>query len=570
MRMAMGLRWGLLIAVFTATQMARAQGPAQPVALGDANAKVGGSINVRLGTYPKSLNPYIGSDVYSSLVDSLCHPSLASTDMETRESVPYVAKGWSLSPDNLVLTVQLDERAKWLDDTPIAADDVIYSWTTLFDPKINAAESRAYLDGIEPPEKVDDRTIKFKFKRVHWNNLNRVFGVQILQKSAYGVAGKDFNKDFQDKKHCAGPYVVDEKKTQKNRKIVLRREAKWWGFGLPANKGIYNFDTINLVVYNDDRVAIEALKKGDLSWLQFESAMMEAWVKETNTPEFKGNPLVKLTYPRANPVDSAGIVLNMRQGPLAELKFREALQLLFNRKNFVEKLYYGLQEPLKGPFGNFSPYSSPKIQALGFDPAKAASLLKELGYTKADSDGVLFREVAGKKERASITVFYAYQPHEKYLTVFKEDARKVGLEIAPRYMEWAPMMKLVDERKFDAVTMGWQGSPEPNPEQLWLGKFADEAGSSNIPGFKIAEADKLIEEGGAALDTAKRYPIYQKLEELIVGQHPYIWRWSQKEHYFVYNKNKVAIPAKNWKFAGNAYRDAPWLYWWDASLKQVN
>lgn len=554
----------MLLLAFVVTPVL-AEGPAKPVALGDPAAKVGGSLTMRMDAYPASMNYYTGGDVYGGMLAQLIMPSLAFSDYESFESIPYVAKDWKLAKDKLSLTVVLDERAKWADGKPLTADDVIFTWDTIFDPKNDTAQVKAFLDGIAKWEKRDASTVVFTFKRVHFSNVNRVLGNPLLQQSAY--AGKNFNKDFTDKIFSGGPYALDEANTKKNRKIVLKRQGDWWGWQLAWTKGLFNFDTINFSIILDDRVAFESFKKGDLGWLEFRSAAFETWVKETKGPQFDGKPFVKLVYPKANPSESRGIALNMRRAPLNELPFRQALQLLCNRQLFIDKIFYGMSEPLRGPFGLYSPYASPKLAATTYDSAKAATLLKSIGYDKADGDGILYKEVNGQKQRAEITVLYAHNSHEKWLTVYKEDARKVGVQINIKYMDWGPVTKLMDEFKFDGFFLGWAGSPEPAPEQLWLSKFSNQNGSSNYPGFALPEADRLIEEAGKQFDTAKRYPLYHKLEELIVNQHPYVWAWGQKNHYMIYNRDKIATPAKIYKFTGEALRDSPIIYWWDPRVK---
>ena len=555
----------LLVLIIISVPFGYAESQGKPVALGDPAAKVGCSLTMRMDTYPVSFNYYTGGDIYGGMLAQLTLPALAFGDYETYELIPYVAKHWSLAADKLSMTVTLDERAKWADVTPLTADDVVFTWQMIFDPKNDTASTRAYLDGIEGWEKINATTVKFKFKRLHFSNVNRVLGAFLLQQAAY--SGKNFNKDFTDKIFSAGPYSLDSQNTKKNRKIVLKRNASWWGWQLPWTKGLYNFETINFSIILDDRVAFESFKKGDLGWLEFRSVAFETWVKETNTPQFDGRPFVKLVYPKVNPSESRGVALNMRRPPLNEIAFREALQLLCNRSLFVEKIFYGMSEPLKGPFGLNSPYASPRLIATPFDPTKAAQLLKGIGYAQADSDGILFKEANGQKQRAELTVLYAHNSHEKWLTVFKEDARKVGVQINIKYMEWSQVSKLMDEFKFDGFFLGWAGEPEPAPEQLWLGKFANQNASSNYTGFNLPEVDQLIEQAGAQFDLKERYPLYHKLEEMITAQHPYVWSWGQKNHYIVYNKEKVATPAKIYKFTGESMRDSPIIYWWDPLVK---
>lgn len=533
-----------------------------PVATGFPEAKTGGTFTTRLSTYPRTLNRFrAASDLYTGAVAENVIESLTSTDFETWDDVPSVAKNWNLSDDKLKVVFQMDERARWSDGTPVTAADVVFTWDTLFNEKLDTSSSRSYHEALKSWKKVDNLTVEFEFKRVDFQNVSRVGGEGIMQKSVYSK-GK-FDDDFNNLIVGSGPYMFDAKNSKKGRKVTLVRNKKWWARDLPRAKGMYNFDKVIYNVIEDDRVAFEAFKKGEASWYEFTAAGLEIWSKEV-----VGKPLAAnhqtLTWPMANPSQWGGIALNMRRAPTDDLRFRQALQKLFNYQLYCDKIFDGLQAPLLGPFGNYGEYGSPNRKVVAFDPDGAKKLLSEMGYTKADSDGVLYKEAGGAKQRAEITIMFAYQPHEKYLTIFKEDAKKVGLSVNLKFTEWAAASKLVDERKFDGFTMGWGGNPTPDPSQLWMSKFADENASSNIPGFKSPEADKLIEESPAIFDKEKRLASYHKLEDIIVAAQPYLWRWQQKNHYFVYNKDMLAVPSKIYKYSGSSLRGQPWIFWWHA------
>lgn len=532
------------------------------VAVGFAEAKQGGTFTTRMATYPRTLNKFrAASDLYTGAVAELVIESLVATDFETWGDIPSVAKSWDLSDDKLKVVFHMDDRAKWSDGSAVTADDVVFTWDTLFNEKLDTSSSRSYHSALKSWKKVDNLTVEFTFNRIDFQNISRTGGEGIMQKSVYSK-GK-FDEDFNNTVVGSGPYVFDAKSSKKGRKIVLLRNKKWWAQDLPRNKGMYNFDKVIYNVIDDDRVAYEAFKKGEASWYEFTGAGLEIWSKEVVGKPLAAN-IQTLTWPMANPSQWGGIALNMRRAPTDDLRFRQTLQKLFNYQLYCDKIFDGLQAPLLGPFGNFGEYGSPDRKIVAFDPDGAKKLLAEMGYTKADSDGVLYKEEKGGKQRAEITVMFAYQPHEKYLTIFKEDARKVGININLKFMEWAAASKLVDEWKFDGFTMGWGGNPTPDPSQLWTGKFADEKASSNIPGFKNAEADKLIEESPAIFDKQKRLASYHKLENLIVEAQPYLWRWQQKNHYFVYNKDLLAVPSKIYKYSGSSLRGQPWIFWWHA------
>lgn len=53
---------------------------------------------------------------------------------EKGEIVPGVATQWK-SNDNRIWTFTLRDNAKWADGTPVTAQDFVYSWQRLVDPK---------------------------------------------------------------------------------------------------------------------------------------------------------------------------------------------------------------------------------------------------------------------------------------------------------------------------------------------------------------------------------------------------------------------------------------------------
>ena len=44
---------------------------------------------------------------------------------------------------------------------------------------------------------------------------------------------------------------------------------------------------------------------------------------------------------------------------------------------------------------------------------------------------------------------------------------KVGIEMTIRPLEWALFTKVLDERTYDAVTLGWSLPVEADPYQVW-------------------------------------------------------------------------------------------------------
>ena len=214
-----------------------------------------------------------------------------------------------------------------------------------------------------------------------------------------------------------------------------------------------------------------------------------------------------------------------------------------------------------GPFAAGSDYSS-KTAATSFAPKTASKLLQEAGYDKIDKDGILYRQKDGNKQRAEITIMYATKAHDQWMTMFKADAKRVGINITPRFIVWSAGIKLVDEFNFEGFVIGWSGDPTPAPRQLWHGSTASNKGSSNIPGLNDPAIDALIDAAPVSFDVEKRVKLFKKLEQKILAHQPYLFRWTQKNHYVAYWKQKVNPTEKPFfKYSGNNLRSIFFQHW---------
>ena len=87
-------------------------------------AKKGGRVRFYGASAPKSLNAYIDNNSYTSMMFSMMYFPLISTDSETMDFVPSLAKKWSISDDGREFTFVIDDRATWSDGTSVSALDV--------------------------------------------------------------------------------------------------------------------------------------------------------------------------------------------------------------------------------------------------------------------------------------------------------------------------------------------------------------------------------------------------------------------------------------------------------------
>ncbi|MBF0279670.1 MAG: hypothetical protein HQM13_17870 [SAR324 cluster bacterium] len=529
--------------------------------------KKGGELVARLPIYPRAFNHYIVGSGYSGLIAGFVQESMISQkDENTFENTPLLAKSWQVGEDKLTYTFTIDEEARFSDGKAVTADDIKFTLDTVYSKEcVLCQPSRDYVGPMEYVKVLDKYTVEVKMKNIHFQNLERIGGLQIMPKHIYGEAGKDFNKDFNKVLYGSGPYTLQEEQGRK--KITLIRNKNWWGHKnnrLPYYKNYYNFDKISFKVVKDGTVAFELFKKKELDFLYMDAQQYAKWDDVESFPWTDKN-IGRIDAEKFYPQTWGGIALNMRKAPTNEKKFRKALQLIMNRPLYMKKLFRDKQRPVIGPFAFGSNYSANR-KAIGFDLEQASELLGAIGYTEVNDDGVLYKlvEQDGKKipQLAEFELMYSWKGHDQWASIYKEDAKSIGVKVNLKYLEWTTATKLLDEFKFQTFTIGWSGNPIPGPRQLFHGESVDKAGTSNIPGLNHPEVNRLIEEGPKEFDEKKRYAIYQKMEALIIDEQPYLFRGQDKSHLVGYWKDRLDPTATPFlKFSGSDTRNPFFIRW---------
>ncbi|MEM7589056.1 MAG: ABC transporter substrate-binding protein [Myxococcota bacterium] len=526
----------------------------------------GGTLRFRIAAWPKNLNAVAHSDAYIALVWSLTSVSLLDTHQDTLEDIPFLATSWQVSEDKKTYTFDLDPDATWADGKPITSQDVVFTYELMYDPKrcVFCEPTRSFTGPIETIKALGPHQVELKVKRLHFDNLARFSSLAILPKHLYNRC--NFDKDFGKVIWGGGPYVYDYKESKLQKTFVLKRRKHYW-----ANKHKYqreraNFDEIVIRNIDDETVAFEKFKRKELDFYYFDMGSYRFWDNKNMHP-FTDPNVMRLEAEKYNPSSWSGIALNQRQGILKDKNVRKALQYLLNRELIISKVFNNHLRPITGPFMQGSKYAYP-AKPVSFDPKKARELLKKAGFIKTEDDGILYRNVQenGKivKQRMSVKIIFSTDDHGQWLTIFKEDAQKAGVEIIPRLVEWSAALKLLDEFNYEGFAIGWTGSPVPAPEQLFHGRSADKKGSSNLPGLNNSRINKLIDLAPTEFDEAKRIKMYHEIEKLIIDEQPYVFRWTDAKHSVAFWKDRLNPTQKPYMKFGGTHRRSPFYIHWRA------
>jgi peptide/nickel transport system substrate-binding protein/microcin C transport system substrate-binding protein len=471
---------------------------------------------LELGSEPTTLNPASSTDGYATAVQGYILESLLDRDIETYEYKPNLATEWTKSKNkegNSIFSFKIRPNVFWTDGKPFTVEDVKYSFDVIFQDKFNTAQKRAYYEGIKEVNIIDKETVEFVTKNTYFQNFEVVTTwLKIIPKHIYDVKEK---KELNRILIGTGPYKIEN--YYRGSRIVLVKNENWWGNDIKRERSIWNFPKIVLRFVADNNIKLEMLKKGSLDFLAMRSDVYE--VKAVG-PEW-GKSVHKVLTRNAAPVGYNFIGWNLRHPILKDKQVRKALYHLVNRPLMIEKFEYNYTTPAVGPVYPSSPYASKKLKPVEFNPKKALAMLKAAGWSDTDGDNILDKVIDGKKTKFAITILEPWDGFLKYLTVFKEDAKKIGIIIDIKVIEWNSFIKLIDERKFDAIRMAWSASFDWDPKQIWHSSSIE--GGSNFIGFNNPEVDRLIDEARNIEEREERIKRLNKVEQIIVDEAPYVW-----------------------------------------------
>jgi microcin C transport system substrate-binding protein len=531
----------------TAVQV-EATGEIDPTAAPEAVP--GGTFSSWQGDFPKSLNGWLDPSPVAALVSGLLFEQLVDLHSTDDRPIGVLAKSWEISPDKKTYTFHIDPAAKWSDGTPVTAEDVQFYYDVIMNPKNLTSPYRVELSRFARPEIVDPHTVRMTATEAHWRNFWAAGGFSAFPKHAW--ANLNFNDINFAFPVVDGPYALDDVKT--NRSIRLKRRGDWWARIRKYNQHKYNFDYLVFKSTEDRVKALEMLKTGEFDQYAIYTAKLWA-VDIPAIPQVQKNWIVRQQIFNAEPRSFQGFAMNLRRPIFQDLRVRQALAYLLNRKLMNDKLMFDKYFLLNSYFPALYPNDiNPNAPTTEYNPDKARELLKEAGW-QVGSDGILTKD----GQPFSISILHYESSDMRHLNIYMEDLRAVGISVNVEIVSESTYTKRVDNHEFDMIWQAWGDTRLRDPEAEWSSKTADDVPTENVCGFKDPEVDKLIEQQKTEMDLGKRNEILKQIDARLVAQCPYVLMWQTQSTKLLY-WNRFGTP----RYVVSKYGDESdaYVYWW--------
>ena len=314
---------------------------------------------------------------------------------------PRIAESWTASEDAKSWTFKIRQGVMFNDGTPLTVDDIVYTFTAIFDEAIHKGVSRSKgnYDNILDAAgvvKVDETTIQFNLLQANGNFpyfvSSACYGMCIIKKDAFGGAG------WESTMIAAGPWKMVSHVNTEN--TVYELNPFYWDKDFKPK-----FDSVELVQFVSAATALPQLQTGELDFIgALEAADALALDKDKFAVE---------TLPAG--AGFAHVHMRTNFGPFQDKRIRQAAALTIDRPGYVEGVMMGIG----GRVGNDSvmdPYNTAdtSVPQREKDIEKAKALMAEAGVPNG------FKVDLSSWARDDIN---------KYANLIKTSFAEIGIEV---------------------------------------------------------------------------------------------------------------------------------------------
>jgi microcin C transport system substrate-binding protein len=477
---------------------------------------------------------------------------MARADDEPDSFYGLAAESVAASEDGNVFTFTLRDTARFHDGSPLTAEDVAWSLTTLKEkghPNISQVIAE-----MAKAEASDARTVVVTLSgKQNRYTILTIIGLPILSKAWY--ATRDFERSTLEAPLGSGPYKIGNMSA--GRFVEFERVADYWGKDLPVNVGINNFDTIRIDFYKERQTAFEAFKKGDITYR--EEFTSKTWATEYTFPAVLSGRVKKTEIPEEKQPDFQGWFFNTRLPKFADARTRLAIGLAFDFEWTNRNLFYGSYTRIASYFGTSDfgatglpsadelallepfraglppavfgePYVPPQSDGSGRDRRllqQAAGLLKDAGWTQSGSS-----LVNANGEPLTVEFLIDAEVFEKVLSSYGENLRRIGVAFSVRQVDPAQYQVRTDEFDYDVMMVRQSMTPTPldGLPQFFGSKAADTPGSYNYAGIKDKAIDALLARLPGVQSRAELMALTRAMDRILRASHYWVPNWYQRVH----------------------------------------
>jgi len=493
---------------------------------GDSSGKTVFNINLDEGL--SSMDPAFARNQNAIWMSNQLFNGLVQID-DSLHIKPCIAKTWELSADGKTYTFHLRNDVYFHNDTlftggkgrAATAADFVYSFGRLIDPEVASSGSWIFSDKVTGKEAfiaLNDSTFLIRLKQP-FPPLMSLLTAQYCSVVPHEVV-EHYGKDFRSHPIGTGPFQF--KYWKEGEVMVLLKNEHYWE---KDNQGkmLPYLDAVKATFISDKQTAFMEFIKKKLDFFNGINGSYRDDILTKGghiTQKYKGKFKMNIA-PFLN-TEYLGILIDtskaiVKHSPLRLRKVRQAINYAINKARMIKYLRNSTGTP---GYAGFIPegmpgYDSAAIQGYRYDPAKAKRLLAEAGF-------------AGGKNLPEI-VLSTTTSYRDLIEYIQGELQQVGIRTRVELVQGASLRELISKNGVNFFRASWLAD-YPDAENF-LSVFYSKNKipfGPNYTGFNNKQFDALFEQAYQESDDAKRFKLYQQMDNLVMEQAPVVILYYDK------------------------------------------
>ena len=430
----------------------------------------------------------------------------------------------------MALDYEIQPGATWGDGTPVTTEDVLFSWEVGKHP-LSGVANRDFYERITAIDVHGPKRFTVHLDKLYYDYPARgSFPIlpAHLERDAFTEPAEYRYRTLYDAEPTNpglyfGPYRIEDVVSGSHVTLVIN--PSWWG-------ETPHFARITVRVI-ENTAALEAnLLSGAVDYVAGELGFS---IDQALSFERRNGDAFKFLYKPGLVYEH--IDLNLDNPILADRRVRRALLYALDRETLVATLFGGKQPVAHSNVNPLDWVNSDDVPVYPYDPATAAALLDEAGWT-VFKDGVRHKST-GERLSLRLMTTAGNKIRELVEQVLQSQWKKIGIDITIKNEPARVFFgETVTKREFPAMAMyAWLSSPESVPRSMLHSAMIPTAENNwagqNVMGFVNAEMDALIEQTETELDREIRRGLWRRMQQIYAGELPVLPLYFRAQAYIL-------------------------------------
>ena len=486
---------------------------------------------------PKTFNPALASETTSTQILGYIFRGLTRLSPYDGTVKPDLADHWTIDPSGLKVTFTLMKGLLWSDGVPLTANDVVFTFNSVYYNPAVAAPIRDILTVDGKPFRVwaqDDRTVVFETARPFAPLLEEL-GFEILPEHllASSVKANKFNTDWSVRTPPAqivgtGPFRLD--RYVPGQYVLMTRNPRYMapaGLRKPLGPDLPYLDHVLLRIIPNQNSALLRFLSGKSDLIPVSPSQVAVLRDAEKSRAFhllRRGPSQSELFLTFNQ-NSRAPIRSYKVAWFRDRRFRQAIAWAIDRKALINVIYNGLGAPIPGPISPVNrAFFYTGVHLYHHDLVRSRALLREAGFVFRKN-----RLYDGSGHKVTILLMTNTESPERLAMAQMIQAmlKPVGIKIRVVPLQFNMLSTMVLTRhQWEMLLFGLTGVLDPHGSAtVWRSSgflHLWNPGEKNPSSPWEKEVDRLFDEGVITIDPEKRKKIYDKWQEIATWEVPMI------------------------------------------------